>query len=68
MNIMFSTLQQLGDKVGEENVDSEYASANFSQLTFKESHDRLARSFSSIARSRHWHFTMPLLGRQLRPE
>lgn len=45
MNMMFSTLQQLGDKVGEENVDSEYASAKFSQLTFKESHDRLAPFF-----------------------
>lgn len=45
MNVMFSTLQQLGDKVGQDNLNSEYASAKFLQLTFKESHDRLASSF-----------------------
>lgn len=45
MNVMFATLQQLGNKVGQENLDSEYASAKFSQLTFKESHDRLAPFF-----------------------
>lgn len=45
MNVMFVTLQQLGDKVGEENLNREYASAKFSQLTFKESHDRLAPFF-----------------------
>lgn len=45
MNVMFATLQQLGDTVGEENLNREYASAEFSQLTFKESHDRLAPYF-----------------------
>lgn len=45
MNVMFVTLQQLGDKVGQENLNSEYASAKFSQLSFKESHDRLAPFF-----------------------
>jgi hypothetical protein len=45
MDVMFATLQQLGDKIGEENLNREYASAKFSQLTFKESHDRLAPFF-----------------------
>lgn len=45
MNVMFATLQQLGDKVGEDSFDREYASAKYSQLTFKESHDRLAPFF-----------------------
>jgi hypothetical protein len=45
MNVMFATLQQLGDKVGQDNLNSEYASAKFSQLTFRESHDRLAPFF-----------------------
>jgi hypothetical protein len=45
MNVMFVTLQQLGDKVGQDSLNSEYASAKFSQLTFRESHDRLAPFF-----------------------
>ena len=45
MNVMFATLQQLGYKVGEENLNREYASPKFSQLTFEESHDRLAPFF-----------------------
>lgn len=45
MNVMFAALQQLGDKVSQEDLNSEYASANFSQLSFKESHDRLAPFF-----------------------
>ena len=45
MNLMFATLQQLGDKVGQDNLNSEYASAKFSQLTFRESHDHLAPFF-----------------------
>lgn len=45
MNVMLVTLQQLGDKVGQDNLNSEYASAKFSQLTFKESHERLAPFF-----------------------
>jgi hypothetical protein len=45
MNVMFATLQHLGDKVGQDNLDGEYASAKFSQLTFRESHDRLAPFF-----------------------
>ena len=45
MNVMFATLQQLGDKVDQNNINKEYASAKFSQLTFKESHDRLAPFF-----------------------
>lgn len=45
MNLMLVTLQQLGQKIGEENINGEYASAKFSQLSFKESHDRLAPFF-----------------------
>ncbi len=45
MNVMFSTLNQLGDKVGEENLNREWASPKFSQLTFKECHERLAPFF-----------------------
>lgn len=45
MNVMLATLQQLGDKIGQDNLNGEYASAKFSQLTFKESHDRLAPFF-----------------------
>ena len=45
MNLMFATLQQLGDTIGEGNLDREYASAKYSQLTFKESHERLAPFF-----------------------
>lgn len=45
MNLMFATLQQLGDKIGQDNLNSEYASAKYSQLTFRESHDRLAPFF-----------------------
>jgi hypothetical protein len=42
---MFMTLQQLGDEVSEQNLNSQYASAKLSLLTFKESHDRLAPIF-----------------------
>jgi len=45
MNVMLATLQQLGDKVGQDSLNGEYASAKFSQLTFKESHERLAPFF-----------------------
>lgn len=45
MHVMFATLQQLGDPIGQDHLNSEYASAKFSQLTFKESHDRLAPFF-----------------------
>ena len=45
MNVMFATLQQLGSAVGEAHLNREYASAKFSQLTFKESLDRLAPVF-----------------------
>ncbi len=44
-DIMLSTLQQLGDNVSVENIDREYMSAKFSQLSFKESHSRLAPIF-----------------------
>ena len=45
MNLMLVTLQRLGQKIAEENINGEYASAKFSQLSFKESHDRLAPFF-----------------------
>lgn len=45
MHVMFATLHQLGDKVNQDTLNSEYASAKFSQLTFRESHDRLAPFF-----------------------
>lgn len=45
MNVMFLTLQQLGEKVSRENISSEYVSTKPSQLSFKESHDRLAPLF-----------------------
>jgi hypothetical protein len=45
MHLMFVTLQQLGDKVSEQNLNGEYASAKSSLLTFKESHERLAPIF-----------------------
>jgi len=45
MNLMFATLQRLGDKANPDNFNSEYASTKFSQLTFKASHDCLAPFF-----------------------
>jgi hypothetical protein len=45
MNMMFATLQQLGHQVGEGNLNREFLSSQFSQLSFKESLDRLAPFF-----------------------
>lgn len=45
MNLMFATLQQLGNTIGEASLNREYASAKFSQLTFQESQARLAPFF-----------------------
>ncbi|HEX5277991.1 MAG TPA: hypothetical protein VFW42_10015 [Fluviicoccus sp.] len=45
MNLMLSTLQQLGHKIGEENINTEYASAKHVPISFKESHERLAPFF-----------------------
>lgn len=45
MNLMFVTLQQLGQKIEEQDADQEYLSQRFSQLTFQESHERLAAFF-----------------------
>lgn len=45
MNVMFATLQQLGHQVGEGDLDREFSSSKFSQLSFKESIDRLAPFF-----------------------
>jgi hypothetical protein len=45
MNLMFVTLQQLGQKIEEQDADREYCSPKFSQLTFQEAHDRLAAFF-----------------------
>ncbi len=45
MNVMLVTLQQLGHKIGEESLNRDYVSAQFSQLTFQESHERLATFF-----------------------
>ncbi|MGC1176417.1 hypothetical protein [Polaromonas sp.] len=43
--VMLVTLQQLGQKIDAENINEEYASSKVSELTFKESHDRLAAFF-----------------------
>lgn len=45
MELMFVTLQQLGHKMGEENLNRDYASSKFSQLGFQESYQRLAPFF-----------------------
>lgn len=45
MKIMLTTLKQLGQSVGEENLDRDYLSATLSQLSFKETHERLAPFF-----------------------
>lgn len=45
MNLMLVTLQQLGQKIGEKDINREYTSAKDSQLIFKESVDRLAPFF-----------------------
>lgn len=45
VNIMFATLQQLGNTVGQDDLDSGYVSSKFSHLTFRASHDRLAPCF-----------------------
>ncbi len=45
MNLMLTTLHQLGHKLGEGQLDREYTSGKFSQLTFQEAHTRLAPFF-----------------------
>ena len=45
MQVMFATLAQLGDQVGENDLDPAYMSADHAQLNFKESHERLAPFF-----------------------
>lgn len=45
MNMMLTTLNSLGSKIQEGNLIREYASAKYSQLSFKESHERLAPFF-----------------------
>lgn len=45
MNLMFVTLQQLGQKIGEGNVNADYASAKYVPISFKESHQCLAPFF-----------------------
>lgn len=45
MNVMFAALHQLGDTISHDEIDDAYASATFSQLSFKASHDRLAPLF-----------------------
>ncbi len=42
MNVMFTTLRQLGSPISQEEVDHDYASAKLSPLSFKGSHERLA--------------------------
>lgn len=45
MNLMLGTLQHLGDQVAVDSLNQEYISSRFSQLSFQESHDRLAAFF-----------------------
>lgn len=45
MNMMFITLKGLGHQIGEEHLNKEFLSSKLSQLSFKESHDRLAPFF-----------------------
>ncbi|MDE2402810.1 MAG: hypothetical protein KGL90_14215 [Burkholderiales bacterium] len=45
MNVMLTTLQQLGRQIGENDLNRDYLSAKFSTLDFRESHDRLAPFF-----------------------
>ena len=45
MELMFVTLRQLGHKVTEENLNKDYASSKFSQLSYQESCQRLAPFF-----------------------
>lgn len=42
MNLMFATLGQLGNPVGQADIDNDYASARLSPLSFKGSLERLA--------------------------
>lgn len=51
MNGMYATLRQLGHQIGEENTNREYASGKFSQLNFKESHDRLAAFYLAYCKA-----------------
>ena len=51
MNWMYVTLRQLGHNIGEENTNRSYASAEFSQLNFKESHDHLAAFFLAYCKA-----------------
>lgn len=45
MNVLFATLKTLGHEIGEDDLDPAYFSATHSQLSFEESHQRLAPFF-----------------------
>lgn len=45
MYMMLVTMQQLGDQITEADLSADHASARLSQLTFRESHERLAPFF-----------------------
>ncbi len=62
MDLMFSTLQQLGDKVDQNSLNAEYASPKHALLSFKESHDRLAPAFLSYCRDTRLAFDDAAMG------
>jgi hypothetical protein len=45
MNMLFATLKELGSPIAEESLDKEFLSSKLSQLSFKESLDKLAPFF-----------------------
>ncbi len=49
MNTIFSVLNQLGSPFAEENIRAEYATNQFSQLSFKESVEKLAPFFNKYS-------------------
>ena len=44
-NVMYVTLRQLGNQIADDDVNRDYLSSEYSQLTFKETHDLLAPTF-----------------------
>ncbi|MDD2829702.1 MAG: hypothetical protein PHW18_09030 [Sulfuricurvum sp.] len=51
MNTMFAVLNQMGNEIGENNLNMEYASPKTSQLTFQESHERLSTFFLAYCKT-----------------
>ncbi|MBT0568714.1 hypothetical protein KIK84_00110 [Curvibacter sp. CHRR-16] len=62
MNLMFVTLQQLGQQVGEGNINRDYYSRKFSQLTFQQAHEQLAAFFLQYCKAAQISFHDAALG------